>query len=157
VDGHQHVHVLSEIRDVLAEVFRAEKISFTRLPSQKLSAALHPWVPEALSRFNDSVVEDSKRAAITYEEKGIKSGKSFVGLCTMGKMGSEKRILADLARASEGLKDGDWVEWMVHPGYRCTENHGDEFNASQEREMEMELLRSESLRRGIEELGFCIK
>jgi hypothetical protein len=150
------VHVLSGIREVLAAVFGEEGVRYTRLPLQALSREQHLWVPDTLRAFNATVVEDARQSASVFAKEKIKTCQGFVGLCTMGEMGSEERVLEDLARAAEGLKEGDCVEWMVHPGQSCKHNHGDEFNASKEREFEMELLCSESLKRRIIEMGFSL-
>uniref|UniRef100_A0A4W6D1L4 Carbohydrate deacetylase n=1 Tax=Lates calcarifer TaxID=8187 RepID=A0A4W6D1L4_LATCA len=54
MDGHQHVHVLPEVREVFAQVLSDLRIPYTRVP---VEPGLHscPWLPAHLQRFYTQV------------------------------------------------------------------------------------------------------
>lgn len=157
LDGHQHVHVLPSICGEVAAVMSEMNIQWTRLPRQSVSPDAHPWVPSNLLAFFESVSANANDAASIFRQQGIDFSEYFIGLSTQGGMATEDRIVAELERivlAHPQPSDRLLVEWMVHPGLSCRENHGDEFNASQDRTLERNLLTSASLRKRIEALGF---
>ncbi|XP_075324282.1 carbohydrate deacetylase isoform X2 [Odontesthes bonariensis] len=50
MDGHQHVHVLPEVREVFAQVLSDLRIPYTRVPVEP-GLRNCPWLPEHLQRF----------------------------------------------------------------------------------------------------------
>ena len=72
----------------------------------------------------------------------------------MGALATPARIAKILSRehlCCEGVKDPSF-EWMVHPGYAGEQ--WDDFNCSTERELELDLLKSEDVKELICEEGF---
>lgn len=55
----------------------------------------------------------------------------------MGENATVERIIQALKIAPEST-----LEWMVHPGYRQQKGNGDDFSRSEERELEMQNLRT---------------
>ena len=148
LDGHQHVHVLDGLCATIAEAMQQYRIPLTRIPRQNVTES---WVPSVSRSFFQSVCSDATNATPVYRNAGIRFSDAFIGLSTQGCMASEERILEALGKIPESITD---VEWMVHPGIACVHGHGDEFNASADRDHERALLSLPRLKQQIESLGF---
>ncbi|XP_050174734.1 carbohydrate deacetylase isoform X3 [Myiozetetes cayanensis] len=70
MDGHQHVHVLPEVRHVFAEVLEEYGIKYTRVP---VEPGLHncDWIPRTLMDFYLGVEEDSFNTVDVFTKHGI--------------------------------------------------------------------------------------
>ncbi|XP_030273827.1 carbohydrate deacetylase isoform X2 [Sparus aurata] len=70
MDGHQHVHVLPEVREVFAQVMSDLRIPYTRVP---MEAGLHscPWLPAHLQRFYTQVEKDATDSIPVFTRYGI--------------------------------------------------------------------------------------
>jgi predicted glycoside hydrolase/deacetylase ChbG (UPF0249 family) len=149
VDGHQHAHLLPVVAHVLAPLLLGR--IRTRIPRQVVSAEEHPWVPAPLLQFFELVNREADAALPIYQRHKVPVCNVFMGLSTQGGMATRERVLSELRK----VKDGESVEWMVHPGTACRmreEHKGDDFNSHPDRELEKELLLS--LRDEILALGF---
>ncbi|NXS18095.1 YDJC deacetylase, partial [Mystacornis crossleyi] len=71
MDGHQHVHVLPEVRHVFAEVLEEFGIQYTRVP---IEPGLHncDWIPPSLMDFYLGVEEDSFNTVDVFTKHGIR-------------------------------------------------------------------------------------
>ncbi|MGH7438515.1 MAG: ChbG/HpnK family deacetylase [Polyangiaceae bacterium] len=125
VDGHQHVHVLPELTETLASVFRDAGVKSTRIPEQS---------PVDAEPFYRRVSEDAHAARTVYARQGIASTEAFVGLDRMGAASDGER-LAEAVRAHAVLRS---VEVMTHPGH--VGSGWDDFNESPVREHELAVL-----------------
>ena len=68
LDGHQHIHVLPEIRDVIARVMTSYSIYQIRIP---LESKLGSWF-DGNRDFYNKVFEDSRRAIDIYRKYNIR-------------------------------------------------------------------------------------
>ncbi|NXT82217.1 YDJC deacetylase, partial [Zapornia atra] len=158
MDGHQHVHVLPEVRHVFAEVLEEYGIKYTRVP---IEPGLHncDWIPPSLMDFYLGVEEDSFNTVDVFTRHGIRWPDIYIGLSTMGKNMSVSNIWSaidtaiveftsrapsppDLAAQSRTVT----IELMVHPGYPSVPPMGgcgegpDDFSQSWERLHELQTL-----------------
>ncbi|KFV41083.1 UPF0249 protein ydjC [Tyto alba] len=71
MDGHQHIHVLPEVRHVFAEVLEEYGIKYTRVP---IEPGLHncDWIPPSLMDFYQGVEEDSFNTVDVFTRHGIR-------------------------------------------------------------------------------------
>ncbi|NWH90503.1 YDJC deacetylase, partial [Aegithalos caudatus] len=151
MDGHQHVHVLPEVRHVFAEVLEEYGIKYTRVP---IEPGLHncDWIPPSLMDFYLGVEEDSFNTVDVFTKHGIRWADVYIGLSTMGRNMSVSSIrgaidsaLPQLAAAAAHRSTGT-IELMVHPGYPSVPPVGgcgegpDDFSQSWERLHELQTL-----------------
>jgi predicted glycoside hydrolase/deacetylase ChbG (UPF0249 family) len=68
VDGHQHIHVLPGIRDVIAQVMTSYPLHQIRIPFE---SQLGHWF-NGNSDFYNKVFEDSKTAMAIYRKYNIR-------------------------------------------------------------------------------------
>uniref|UniRef100_A0A8C3NYP2 Carbohydrate deacetylase n=1 Tax=Cyanoderma ruficeps TaxID=181631 RepID=A0A8C3NYP2_9PASS len=150
MDGHQHVHVLPEIRHVFAEVLEEYGIKYTRVP---IEPGLHDcdWIPPSLMDFYLGVEEDSFNTVDVFTKHGIRWADIYIGLSTMGRNMSvssvrsaiDSAVLQPRAAAAPGSVS---IELMVHPGYPSVPPTGgcgegpDDFSQSWERLHELQTL-----------------
>ncbi|XP_047237362.1 carbohydrate deacetylase isoform X1 [Girardinichthys multiradiatus] len=163
MDGHQHVHVLPDVREVFAQVLSDLRIPFTRIP---VEPGLHncPWVPAHLHTFYMQVEKDALDSVPIFKHYGIRWPDVYLGLSTMGQNMSFSRLQRALkqalaARTSETISRRAsglhqpviTAELMVHPGYPSHPEDGgcgegpDDFSQSTEREHELNVLRNPSV------------
>ncbi|KAF7652045.1 hypothetical protein LDENG_00102250 [Lucifuga dentata] len=162
MDGHQHVHVLPEVREVFAQVLSDVRIPYTRVP---VEPGLHscPWLPTYLHRFYTQVEKDALDSIPVFTRYGIRWPDVYLGLTTMGQnmsVSNLKRALAHaLASGSSaacgGESDSDQpvitAELMVHPGYPSQPQVGgcgegpDDFSQSADRQHELSVLQDSAL------------
>ncbi|XP_007882600.1 carbohydrate deacetylase [Callorhinchus milii] len=176
MDGHQHVHVLPDIRDVFANVLSDYGIRFTRVPIEPGLRDCH-WISHQLMAFYREVEEDAFSSMHVFRRHGIRWPDIYIGLTTMGKHMAVQSIQAAIgnATASQRLKEnsldiafggemgsvpGDGsltMELMVHPGYPSVPQEGgcgegpDEFSQSRERLNELKTLKDPRLLKYYEE------
>ncbi|PWA16027.1 hypothetical protein CCH79_00019360 [Gambusia affinis] len=76
MDGHQHVHVLPDVREVFAQVLSDVRIPFTRVP---MEPGLHscPWVPAHLHTFYMEVEKDALDSIPVFKHHGIRRMNSL--------------------------------------------------------------------------------
>ncbi|XP_067084121.1 carbohydrate deacetylase [Osmerus mordax] len=166
MDGHQHVHVLPEVREVFAQVLSDFGILYTRVP---VEAGLHAcsWLSPPLQDFYTQVEKDAQEAAPVFRRHGIRWPDVYLGLTTMGQNMSLPNLKRALGYAMEGhlsppVGHGGvasssslfsaaqraplTAELMVHPGYPSRPQEGgcgqgpDEFSCSAERQLELSAL-----------------
>ncbi|XP_027762201.1 carbohydrate deacetylase [Empidonax traillii] len=158
MDGHQHVHVLPEVRHVFAEVLEEYGIKYTRVP---VEPGLHncDWIPRALMDFYLGVEEDSFNTVDVFTKHGIRWPDIYIGLSTMGKNMSVSSIWSAInsailevtssvpSPAHSALQSRTvTIELMVHPGYPSVPPIGgcgegpDDFSQSWERLHELQTL-----------------
>ncbi|NWY50774.1 YDJC deacetylase, partial [Chionis minor] len=158
MDGHQHVHVLPEVRHVFAEVLKEYGIKYTRVP---IEPGLHKcdWIPPSLMDFYLGVEEDSFNTVDVFTRHGIRWPDIYIGLSTMGKNMSVGAIWSAIDAAiaeftskahsptqSRPLSGTVAIELMVHPGYPSVPPVGgcgegpDDFSQSWERLHELQTL-----------------
>ncbi|NWI80687.1 YDJC deacetylase, partial [Dryoscopus gambensis] len=151
MDGHQHVHVLPEVRHVFAEVLQEYGIQYTRVP---IEPGLHncDWIPPSLMDFYLGVEEDSFNTVDVFTKHGIRWADIYIGLSTMGRNMSvssirsaiDGAILQLTAKAPQSRTAT--IELMVHPGYPSVPPVGgcgegpDDFSQSWERLHELQTL-----------------
>ncbi|XP_032931519.1 carbohydrate deacetylase [Catharus ustulatus] len=151
MDGHQHVHVLPEVRHVFAEVLEEYGIQYTRVP---IEPGLHncDWIPPSLMDFYLGVEEDSFNTVDVFTKHGIRWPDIYIGLSTMGRNMSVSSIRSALDSAVLQLgaraapSSAGTIELMVHPGYPSVPPVGgcgegpDDFSQSWERLHELQTL-----------------
>ncbi|KAF4790356.1 Carbohydrate deacetylase [Turdus rufiventris] len=151
MDGHQHVHVLPEVRHVFAEVLEEYGIKYTRVP---IEPGLHncDWIPPSLMDFYLGVEEDSFNTVDVFTKHGIRWPDIYIGLSTMGRNMSVSSIRSAMDSAVQQLRAGaaqssaGTIELMVHPGYPSVPPVGgcgegpDDFSQSWERLHELQTL-----------------
>ncbi|NXQ18483.1 YDJC deacetylase, partial [Peucedramus taeniatus] len=151
MDGHQHVHVLPEVRHVFAEVLEEYGIKYTRVP---IEPGLHncDWIPPSLMDFYLGVEEDSFNTVDVFTKHGIRWPDIYIGLSTMGRNMSVSSIRSAIdsavlqLRAKAPQSSTVTIELMVHPGYPSVPPVGgcgegpDDFSQSWERLHELQTL-----------------
>ncbi|NXQ61212.1 YDJC deacetylase, partial [Anthoscopus minutus] len=151
MDGHQHVHVLPEVRHVFAEVLEEYGIKYTRVP---IEPGLHncDWIPPSLMDFYLGVEEDSFNTVDVFTKHGIRWPDIYIGLSTMGRNMSVSSIRSAIDSAVLQLtakapqSSTVTIELMVHPGYPSVPPTGgcgegpDDFSQSWERLHELQTL-----------------
>ncbi|KAM9810804.1 carbohydrate deacetylase [Neosynchiropus ocellatus] len=150
MDGHQHVHVLPEVRDVFAQVLSDLKIPYTRVP---VEPGLHScsWLPAHLRRFYAQVEKDALESIPVFSRFGIRWPDVYLGLTTMGQnmsVSNLQRALRHALATAPSTSDEAVVtaELMVHPGYPSCPTEGgcgegpDDFSRSEERQHELRVL-----------------
>ncbi|XP_065595362.1 carbohydrate deacetylase [Cyrtonyx montezumae] len=159
MDGHQHVHVLPEVRNVFAEVLEEYGIKYTRVP---IEPGLHncEWIEPSLLDFYVGVEEDSLNTVDVFTKHGIRWTDVYIGLSTMGKNMSVSAVqnaidtaIVEVASRLPPLPQHRAVtmELMVHPGYPSTPPIGgcgggpDDFSQSWERLHELRTLTTPQL------------
>ncbi|KAM8760979.1 carbohydrate deacetylase isoform 2-T2 [Acanthopagrus schlegelii] len=163
MDGHQHVHVLPEVREVFAQVMSDLRIPYTRVPKE---AGLHscPWLPAHLQRFYTQVEKDATDSIPVFTRYGIRWPDVYLGLTTMGQNMSVPNLQRALSHALASWPSGSTSssasscnqpvitgELMVHPGYPSHSQVGgcgegpDDFSQSADRQHELNMLRDPSL------------
>ncbi|KAM4577467.1 carbohydrate deacetylase [Odontesthes bonariensis] len=163
MDGHQHVHVLPEVREVFAQVLSDLRIPYTRVPVEP-GLRNCPWLPEHLQRFYMQVGKDALDSVPIFKHYGIRWPDVYLGLTTMGQnmsIPSLQRALkyalaagssATTSRSASGFDQPVvTAELMVHPGYPSHSKEGgcgegpDDFSQSADRQHELSVLRDPSL------------
>lgn len=163
MDGHQHVHVLPDVREVFAQVLSDLRIPFTRVPVEP-DLQNCSWLPSHLRTFYMQVEKDALDSVPVFKHYGIRWPDVYLGLSTMGQnmsVSSLKRALKQVlaartsdttTRRTSGLHQPViTAELMVHPGYPSHSDEGgcgegpDNFSKSTEREHELNVLRNPSV------------
>ncbi|GAA6233778.1 carbohydrate deacetylase-like [Lates japonicus] len=163
MDGHQHVHVLPEVREVFAQVLSDLRIPYTRVP---VEPGLHscPWLPAHLQRFYTQVERDALDSIPVFTRYGIRWPDVYLGLTTMGQNMSVPSLQRALSHALAAGPSGTTsssasgsnqpvvtAELMVHPGYPSHPQEGgcgegpDDFSQSADRQHELNVLRDPSV------------
>ncbi|XP_029296652.1 carbohydrate deacetylase isoform X2 [Cottoperca gobio] len=166
MDGHQHVHVLPEVREVFAQVLSELKIPYTRVPVETGLQGC-PALPTHLRRFYAQVEKDALDSIPVFTRYGIRSAgwpDVYLGLTTMGQNMSVPNLQRALSHAlaagppgtTSSSASGSYqpvvtAELMVHPGYPSHPQEGgcgegpDDFSQSADRQHELSVLRDPSL------------
>lgn len=174
MDGHQHVHVLPEVREVFARVLSDFGITYTRVPVEP-GLTFCTFLPSHLRCFYTQVEKDALESVEVFHRHGIRWPDIYLGLSTMGKTMSIpnlKRALGFtleaqapslddgvispliLTQTSETTADSHQpvtAELMVHPGYPSHPHQGgcgegpDDFSQSTDRLHELNTLKDPSV------------
>ncbi|XP_053938548.1 carbohydrate deacetylase isoform X1 [Cuculus canorus] len=153
MDGHQHVHVLPEVRHVFAEVLEEYGLKYTRVPIEP-GLRNCVWIPPSLMDFYRGVEEDSFNTVDVFTRHGIRWPDIYIGLSTMGKNMSVRNIRSAIdtaiaeftSKAPSPQSRTVTIELMVHPGYPSIPPIGgcgegpDDFSQSWERVHELQTL-----------------
>ncbi|KAM4607710.1 carbohydrate deacetylase [Polymixia lowei] len=163
MDGHQHVHVLPEVREVFAQVLSDFSIPYTRVP---VEPGLHTcsWLPPHLQGFYTQLEKDALESVPVFRRYGIRWPDVYLGLTTMGQnmsIPNLKRALSHALEAGPSLSTSSntprtdqpvvTAELMVHPGYPSQPQEGgcgegpDDFSQSVDRQHELDTLKDPSL------------
>ncbi|XP_069788754.1 carbohydrate deacetylase [Narcine bancroftii] len=169
MDGHQHVHVLPDIRDVFAQVLSDYGILYTRIP---VEPGLHccDRITQELMDFYLQIEKDAFNSMDVFQRHGIRWPDIYIGLTTMGKNMSVSNLQTTIENAiatrkakqhhlldifPAGIQRQDdtilTMELMVHPGYASFPEEGgcgegpDEFSLSADRFHELEILKAPKL------------
>ncbi|XP_063051151.1 carbohydrate deacetylase [Engraulis encrasicolus] len=175
MDGHQHVHVLPEVREVFAQVVADFGIQYTRIP---VEPGLHtcPLIPPHLRDFYIQVQNDALSSVEVFQRHGIRWPDVYLGLTTMGQNMSVPNIKQALSYAlgANGLTSAFTTplgtgaateetppvpktdrpitaELMVHPGHPSQPPEGgcgqgpDDFSQSEDRQQELDTLTDPTL------------
>lgn len=168
MDGHQHVHVLPEIRHVFAQVLEDYSITYTRVPIEP-DLPRCDWIEKPLMDFYLAVEKDSIETVDVFRKHGIRWPDIYIGLSTMGKNMSVCNILGAIDNATASLEKQNssvlsspalppdqeirtvTIELMTHPGYPSISSVGgcgkgpDDFSQSWERFHELQTLKNPDL------------
>ncbi|XP_032991925.1 carbohydrate deacetylase [Lacerta agilis] len=169
MDGHQHVHVLPEIRNVFAQVLEDYGITYTRVPIEP-DLPRCDWIDPHLMAFYLGVEKDSLNTVDVFRKHRIRWPDIYIGLSTMGKNMSIANILGAIDNATaayvpeedSSIPPGSpshadqetrtvTIELMTHPGYPSVPPVGgcgegpDDFSQSWERLHELETLKKAEL------------
>ncbi|XP_077457028.1 carbohydrate deacetylase [Stigmatopora argus] len=158
MDGHQHVHILPEVREVFAQVLSDHRIPYTRVP---VEPGLHscPWLPVHLQKFYTQVEKDAQDSIPVFRRYGIRWPDVYLGLTTVGQNMSVPNLKRAFSHAlSMSNRDNSsseesvvTAELMVHPGYPSDPQIGgcgegpDDFSQSEDRQHELNVLTDLSL------------
>lgn len=157
MDGHQHVHVLPEVRLVFAQVLSDFRIPFTRVP---VEPGLHscPWLPAPTRTFFSQVEKDARESIPIFRKYQLRWPDVYMGLTTMGQNMSISNLQRALSHAlsadsadSRGPDQLLTAELMVHPGYPSLAREGgcgegpDDFSQSSDRLHELRVLQDPAL------------
>ncbi|XP_035514792.1 carbohydrate deacetylase [Morone saxatilis] len=74
MDGHQHVHVLPEVREVFAQVLSDLRIPYTRVPVESGLRSC-PWLPSNFQRFYTQVEKDAQDSIPVFTRYGIRGSQ----------------------------------------------------------------------------------
>eukprot|EP00008_Paramoeba_atlantica_P007866 CAMPEP_0201490714 /NCGR_PEP_ID=MMETSP0151_2-20130828/27144_1 /ASSEMBLY_ACC=CAM_ASM_000257 /TAXON_ID=200890 /ORGANISM="Paramoeba atlantica, Strain 621/1 / CCAP 1560/9" /LENGTH=284 /DNA_ID=CAMNT_0047876777 /DNA_START=96 /DNA_END=947 /DNA_ORIENTATION=- len=153
VDGHQHVHIIGRVFDVLVPLLEEYGVKIIRIPFEldpewRGSQESRPFV-QNVSRLADQILQTDR---ISQGNGGspLTTTDHFFGLSSMGEE-LQMRRLREVDFQCVGA--GEAVEWMVHPGERSV-GYGDEFSQSPDREWEMNVLGGDQFRKWAEEGGW---
>lgn len=132
IDGHQHVHVIPDIANILSEIMSLFCIWKTRIPREfkytKNSKNLvnHESVN---NDFYDTIFENCDLAQDIYFNRSIDFCEYFLGIESMGKNLNYDKILSkvfEIKRIEEFKNNTECneviVELMVHPGLSVKDN-----------------------------------
>lgn len=163
MDGHQHVHVLPEVREVFAKVVSDLRIPYTRVPVEPGLYSC-PWMPAHLHKFYKQVEKDALDAIPVFRHHGIRWPDVYLGLTTMGQNMSipslhralSYALAADPSSSTSSSVQGSHqpvvtAELMVHPGYPSHPKEGgcgegpDDFSQSADRQHELSVLKDPSV------------
>ncbi|XP_061837013.1 carbohydrate deacetylase [Nerophis lumbriciformis] len=151
MDGHQHVHVLPEVREVFAQVLAEHRIVYTRVPVEPALQSC-TWLPAHLHSFYAQVEKDALDSIPVFKRFGIRWPEVYLGLSTVGQHMSVCNLQRALGHVtSTCAQQVVTAELMVHPGYPSQPPEGgcgqgpDDFSQSEERRHELNVLLDPSL------------
>lgn len=71
INGHQHVHVIPQVCEILATVMKENGVHWTRIPvEQNLDECV--WVEESRKHFYKSVITEAEDARVVFSSHGIR-------------------------------------------------------------------------------------
>ena len=151
VDGHQHCHVVPQLSAVLARTLSAAGVARTRIPHEE---QLEGDTSIGLCPVCSVVSGEARQARAVYTAHGVDATARFVGLSLCGSAYSADKIAAAVAAQLTLGGDGVEIEVMVHPGGEAAlGDQWDGFDASSDRQAELETLCSAALRERLLALG----
>lgn len=138
IDGHQHVHIIPEIANVLSEIMVQNKILKTRIPIEEIRDHDNPTL-----EFKAYVTNTAQISRKYYDDRKIKYPKYF-GNYLMIDFHVEvfEKHLLSVINTINATEDDYMVELMCHPGdvLKDGEIKWSDFDASPDRFKEMQVL-----------------
>ncbi len=144
-DGHQHIHIFPQIRDVVRKIMIDEKIPIIRVPCESGGVGSSRFMVWSFLRF----FYGSNRNFWQGIPQAIPMVISFYGL-SLGFRGGDLDVWKKLLRRISA----DMVEVMVHPGLLSSDNHKEADHYPGDRQGELKLLVSQEWKLLIQEMGF---
>lgn len=149
VDGHQHVHVMPVVRDVVRALIAQHRIPFVRVPREWRGGGSARWI----ARVIIGLFRGSRRRF--WRTSGARS-VPFYGISLSKRVGKARRWTTLLYRLRDHFAQSQTgtVEIMVHPGIDDIgeDRYGDDFGGG--RQDELALLTSAQWHTMIASLGF---
>ncbi|XP_071789594.1 carbohydrate deacetylase-like [Asterias amurensis] len=150
VDGHQHVHILPGLREILTDVAKEFGVGAVRVPLQ-YGVPNCDWLTQHRREFFGEVKKDGAEARALFLKKGLKVPDGFLGLSTMGQDMKLPTLTSALETTLNSCMTSDLsprvtLELMVHPGFPCQQGCGligEEFFCFKDRSHEMRILGDE--------------
>ena len=142
-DTHKHTHIVPRVLDAVGRIAQETGITAIRKPFERLR---HSWagLPKPKQLFAASAVRAmSANFRAMSRRRGLRSPDHFLGLALTGGVGP-----AALRRLIETLPEGQ-TEIMLHPGVCDVDLARTGSRLQRERELEMEALLDESVKRAI--------
>lgn len=109
VDGHQHIHVLNGMPEILAPIFKQYGVLSTRIPDENLTEI--DWMDPKRKQKYELRLGSYIKARLIYIKHGIRAPECFIGLGLCGLDTNVERI-SICKKKTFGI-----VEFMVHPGF----------------------------------------
>ena len=136
VDGHQHVHILNGIPELIAPILKEVGVRSVRIPDEDLSRI--NWLcPKRKERY-EKRFGIALRARLIFRHYDIRAPECFIGVGLCSSDMSQEHFEQCLS-GTFGI-----VEFMCHPGYSSTETtdqpFNDEFSRSAGRMYELKML-----------------
>ena len=130
VDGHQHVHILRGVPEILAPLLASAGVKSIRIPDEDVSKL--DWICPKKKKRYENRLGDAVRARLIFRQYDIRAPECFIGVGLGGQEMTQEHY--DICMG----KTFGVVEFMCHPGYVGID--GDEFNRSTDREFELRTL-----------------
>lgn len=154
VDGHQHVHVIPQFVDCIAQTLSELGVCKVRMMLEH--AALEKYTTGASDQretFRQTVVKQAFAAKDTFSKYGISYPSGFIGSLLMQPSFSSDKIARNIQDMLD--KGCDTIELMTHAGFpqeASTDRHSDEFSRSQDRQTEIDVLTSVQFAQTLEKM-----
>ena len=163
VDGHQHVHVHTNVVKTFAKILKRYGINRTRVPYEDKASPHNEDMPLRRIQFHFLVNALAKKSLKIFRLYRIETCDAFIGLNFMGRAMTTQRLKSTLRSIySRGVTS---CELMVHPGYKSDKytdgfingELADDFSCSSDREQELAVLTSKEMITFYQEEGIGVQ
>ena len=129
IDGHQHIHIITEIAYEISKLLSDFCIYKTRIPIEYA----YPESELKLTDFHKKIIKFSMESKQIYSKYGIVSTNYFIGMSFMGDKFNSDEII-DILEANNSKEDM-FFELMCHPGTQVNnkDDSWDDFDKSEDR------------------------